>query len=236
VRQGHRPIGTLAAQVALVVAVVGAGAGCGATGPGHGKTTAGATTKGTPSRTAGTTAPATAAATPVTGHVNKGVHTGDLRSFLLPVPDDATVQGDPGGSPLALADAKDIVDSRDAAAARTELTTYGFQAADYRIYRSEDGRTTVTVKLTRFRTPALAAAYDEQHRYSYTGITPMPLAEPFPARAYRTVPGSAYHQMLATSHQGDVQFLVEIDTAPTPSPALLTALVKAQYHRLATGH
>jgi hypothetical protein len=72
-----------------------------------------------PPATAATTQPApahsvTASATPAApaehhaaGTVRHGVHSGDLRFFLLPAPADADVYGDPAGSPLSVRSCRD---------------------------------------------------------------------------------------------------------------------------------
>ena len=130
-----------------------------------------AATATTPSATptATNTAPSTpvsdsaTTAAPAAGTVRDGVHSGDLRFFLLPAPKDADVYGDPAGSPLT---SDDIASgAADPAASRRALTTYGFRGGAHRTYLTADGEAEVTIRLARFASPAKATGYYASHYY-----------------------------------------------------------------------
>ncbi|NUQ99893.1 MAG: hypothetical protein HOY79_26205 [Streptomyces sp.] len=79
-----------------------------------------------------------AASTPTaavaTGHVTRGgVHSGDLRYFLLPEPSDAVAVSDPSGAVITSAAA--VADSRSESRARAVLTEYAFRDARLRFVR-----------------------------------------------------------------------------------------------------
>lgn len=221
-------LATLAVVSALVIA------GCTAQGKSQSEPTVGARTA-TPAVTASPTTPPTTTPPPVTGHVTNGVHTGDLRYFFLPIPESAVPIGDPDGELLTPVN---IVDNPDATAAATVLRKYGFKTGYSRAYRAPDSHVQVDIKLARFGSPSLAAAYYRQHHYSGPEIRPLKLNEPFPVGAEETIPGSKYHQLLAFTYQGDVQITIRFDATDgsSPSRAQLTSLLEAQYQRLKTGH
>ncbi|MEU6849072.1 hypothetical protein ABZ901_03940 [Actinacidiphila alni] len=175
---------------------------------------------------------ASAPAARVSGHVSDGVHTGDLRFFLLPAPADADVYGDRDGSPYT---ADDIAGSAtDPADARAALTTYGFRSGAYRTYLTGDGAYEVSARLIRLGSPAEAAAYYRQHTYDGTRI---PLDGAYPARAYDLASASAESTgaVVAVSYQGDVQITLTLTGGTTPSARYVRGLLDAQYQRLRTG-
>lgn len=199
------------------------------------RTVAGAPAGATPSPAGTAAEPAPTGAAPagrLTGHVSKGVHSGDLRFFLLTPPGDADVYGDPAGEALS---ADDISSAAvDPAEARAALKTYGFRGGAYRTYLTADGVCEVTVKLARFGAPDQAAAYYEQGHFQGARIA---LAGAYPARAYRLTSASAESSdaVAAVSYQGDVQITLTVSSARTLSGGTLQRLLDAQYERLTTG-
>ncbi|MEV6009828.1 hypothetical protein AB0M29_23815 [Streptomyces sp. NPDC051976] len=172
-------------------------------------------------------------AAPAAGIVRDGVHSGDLRFFLLPAPKDADVYGDPAGSPLTRDDIAS--GAADPAASRRALTTYGFRGGAYRTYLTAGGEAEVTIRLARFGSPAKAAAYYASHYYEGKKIS---LTGGYPARAYHLASGSAESTdtVLAVSYQGDVHLTLTVTGSGTPSRALLQRLLDAEHRRLTTGH
>jgi hypothetical protein len=199
----------------------------GASSPSGSAAASGAAEAVTATPSAGSTTPGR-----LSGQVTKdGVHSGDLRYFLLPVPAGADDYDDPDGSVLT---ADDIaVASADQAGTRGALTTYGFRAGAYRTYLTADGATEVTVKLARFASPDQAAAYYGSLAPEGTALT---LGSSHPARGYRLSSGSAESSdaELAVSYQGDVQITVTVTGDQAPADTLLRDLVDAQFQRLAT--
>lgn len=240
-RRRGRLLSAAAGPVALVAVAVGAVAACGGSSPGAPDASATASRTGTsagseaspaPSDEAAEASPSAGADRHVTGQVKHGVHSGDLRFFLVPAPAEADVSGEPAGSPLS---ADDIAaQSPDQAAAKRSLTAYGFRAGAYRTYLTADGVSEVTVRLVRFAGPDQAAGYYSAQ--SYQGAT-IALDGSFPARAYNMASGSAESTdtLLATSYQGDVHITITVTGGRTPSSALLEHLLDAQYQRLSTG-
>jgi hypothetical protein len=167
------------------------------------------------------------------GQVAHGVHTGDLRYFLIPPPEHADVYGDPAGSADTAADV--AAGSADGSQAERDLKLYGFRAAATRTYLTADGVSEVTVDLVRLRGSSQAAAYCSASSYQADKLT---LHGSYPARGYNLSSGSAESAdtLLAVSYQGDVQFTISVTGGKTPSRALLQDLLDAQYQRLKTGH
>jgi hypothetical protein len=183
----------------------------------------------------GSAAPTASAApgTAPTGAVSDGVHSGDLRYFLIPPPAGADVYGDPAGSADTAADVAAADADQDKAA--RALSAYGFRAAATRTYLTADGVTEVTVELVRLRGTDQAAAYYAASGYQ---ATTLPLPGGYPARGYDLSSGSAEsaNTLLATSYQGDVHITISVTGGRAPSRALLQHLLDAQHQRLRTGH
>ncbi|MBY8882416.1 hypothetical protein [Actinacidiphila acidipaludis] len=178
---------------------------------------------------AATTAPSAA------GQVKGGVHTGDLRTFFLPAPQHALPYGDPDGDRL---DPVDVGDTTDRAVAVARLKQYHYAEGFGRTYSLPGDHLTVTIRLARFGSPALAAGYFGRLHYTGSAIRPLTLHEPFPVTAQQTVPGAPYRELFATTCQGDVQMMVRVVSTTNAMPARkqLTSLLEAQYQRLRTGH
>lgn len=187
--------------------------------------------------------PATASATPsdsptpaptpsstVRGKVKSGgIHTGDLRYFLLEPPADAEVYGDEDGTELTRSDV-----ANDVASVKSALGTYGFKTGVSRTYLTADGDTQITAKLARFSSPANATAYYSRLYFGGTRIT---LGGSHPAKAYRLSSSSAEStgSVIVVSHQGDVHITLSVTGAKTPGAGQLRRLLDQQYERLATG-
>ncbi|MDJ0345083.1 hypothetical protein QMK19_31190 [Streptomyces sp. H10-C2] len=168
----------------------------------------------------------------VKGQVSNGVHTGDLRFFLLTPPRDAEIYGDEAGSPLTAADLAS--GSADDAAAQRALTTYGFKSGAYRTYLTAGGGAEVSFKLSRFADPASAAQYYDTHYYEGDKLS---LPGGYPACAYHLKSGSdeSADTLLAISYQGDVHITITVTGGRMPDQKLLQGLLDAQYQRLKTG-
>jgi hypothetical protein len=176
---------------------------------------------------------ASASAQRASGTVEHGVHSGDLRFFLLPAPTDADVYGDPDGSPYTAEDA--AAGAANPSDAKAALKTYGFRSGAYRTYLTGDGVYEVTARLLRFGSAGQATAYYAQHTYDGGAIA---LDDTYPARAYRLTSDSAEstNAAVAVSHQGDVHITLTLTGSRSPSGALIQRLLDSQYQRLKTGH
>jgi hypothetical protein len=188
-----------------------------------------ATASATPSATPGDSPDPTPSST-VTGKVKSGgIHTGDLRYFLLRPPADAEVYGDEDGTELTRSEV-----ANDVASVKSALGTYGFRTGVSRTYLTADGGTQITAKLARFSSPANATAYYSRLYFGGTRIT---LGGSHPAKAYRLSSSSAEStgSVIVVSHQGDVHITLSVTGAKTPGTGQLRRLLDQQYERLATG-
>lgn len=179
-----------------------------------------------------TVTPSATATSTLKGQVSNGTHTGDLRFFLLTPPKDAEVYGDEAGSPLS---ADDLASgTKDEAAMKRALDSYGFRSGAYRTYLTAGGGAEVSVKLSRFADAASAAAYYNAHYYEGDKLT---LTGDYPARAYHLKSGSeeSTDSLLAISYQGDVHITITVTGGKTADPKLLQNLLDAEYQRLKTG-
>jgi hypothetical protein len=187
--------------------------------------TASATTGDSPTPT-----PTPTPSSTVKGKVKSGgIHTGDLRYFLLRPPADAEVYGDEDGTELTRSEV-----ANDVASVKSALGTYGFKTGVSRTYLTADGDTQITAKLARFSSPANATAFYSRLYFGGTRIT---LGGSHPAKAYRLSSSSAEStgSVIVVSHQGDVHITLSVTGAKTPGAAQLRRLLDQQYERLATG-
>lgn len=93
--------------------------------------------------------------TTVRGTVSNGRHDGDLRFFLLPIPEGGESYGPADGIPVTDEDMADQISG--GAEIMTALRAFGYKDAATRTYRTKDGKAEVTVTLLRFTTAARAA-------------------------------------------------------------------------------
>lgn len=166
------------------------------------------------------------------GRVSHGVHSGDLRYFLLTPPKGADTYGDENGTAL---NADDIAAySRDEAATSRVLKRYRYRTGAYRTYLTADGESEVTVRLARFSDAGNAAAYYNAFTYGGRKFT---MTGGHPSRGYDLASGSdeSTDALLAVSYQGDVHITITVTGGHTPDRTLLQSLLDQQYQRLAKG-
>lgn len=167
------------------------------------------------------------------GRVSHGVHSGDLRYFLLTPPKGAETYGDENGTAL---NADDIAaGGRDEAATTRVLKRYVYRSGAYRTYLTADGESEVTVRLARFSDAGNAAAYYNAFTYEGRRFT---MTGGHPSRGYDLASGSdeSTDALLAVSYQGDVHITITVTGGHTPDRTLLQSLLDQQYQRLAKGH
>ncbi|MFJ6212068.1 hypothetical protein ACIQGZ_01810 [Streptomyces sp. NPDC092296] len=189
-----------------------------------------------PSVTTAAPPPPTASPTPhptVTGRVSGDAHTGDLRFFLLPVPEDAEVYGDPAGTRMSLETvAKGFGNTSET---KRILDDYDFHSAAYRTYRTQDGSAEVTSRLIRFGNATKA-------NWFVTGMsmhgTPFSVPGVDGARGFLFKPEQpgGTGSLIGLFHQGDVEVEISVDVKGVPDKSVLTGLIKRQQQRLRTGH
>ncbi|MFB6891847.1 hypothetical protein ACFCX4_21365 [Kitasatospora sp. NPDC056327] len=187
--------------------------------------------------TAPPAAPAPGAGVPspadtVRGTVSGGRHDGDLRFFLLPIPEGGESYGPAEGMPVTDEELAGRI--TDGAEVITALRALGFKDAATRTYRTKDGKAEVTVTLMRFATAARAGEFAR----SYTmDLPPVEISGDPAARGYLRKPEQKAYtgSMSGISSQGDVQYVVDVDVKGDPDKALLNELMKRQRDWLTSG-
>ncbi|MGF1431433.1 hypothetical protein [Kitasatospora sp. LaBMicrA B282] len=172
-------------------------------------------------------------ASPLHGTVSGDTHGGDLRFFLLPVPAGAQPYGDQDGTALTVADlAKNY---RTPADTQQVLTSYGYQEAAYRRYRSGDGQSEVEAQLMRFSSGDDAKAFAQGAGYAQG--TPVPVAGDDAAKGFLFKPDQQAFtgELVGVSRVGDVEYEVRVYVKGAPDQALLADAMQRQHDRLGTG-
>ncbi|MEE1827574.1 hypothetical protein PUR61_36155 [Streptomyces sp. BE20] len=177
-------------------------------------------------------APAPKPASTVRGTVNGGKHEGDLRYFLLPIPEGGESYGPADGMTLTDEEVADEFNNRDTI--MRILRAYGYKDAATRTYRTADGKAEVTVTLLRFGSAGDTKEFAEGYTMS---LEPMEITGDPGARGYvRTPKQQAYTgSMTGISSQGDVQYTIDVDVKGTPDKALLSELMRRQRAWLTSG-
>jgi hypothetical protein len=189
-----------------------------------------------PSAAASSAAP-TPAPTPsstVHGTVSDGVHGGDLRYFLLPMPAGAESYGSADGTTLSTKDVADEFGNADEMP--SILRSYGYRddAAERR-YRTADGTSEVHVRLLRFKSRQMAKAFADGSKYS--SGHPFDIDGDSGAQGYMMKPEQEAWtgEMVGISFSGDIEYEVTVDVKGTPDKALLVDAMRRQRERLASG-
>ncbi|WP_157596957.1 hypothetical protein [Streptacidiphilus rugosus] len=209
---------------------LGAGPSASATPSGGASGHASATPSPTP--TAPTVAPSPTST--VKGTVSGNTHSGDLRFFLLPVPDGAQVFGDVNGNAQTCGDiAKGM---NNPSTSRRILNDYGCRGGAFRSFRTNDGVWTVNVQLIHFDGSSHSAdwvsglSFEHGDSFDISGVSQ--------AKGQSVAPSGANGNnglVIGISHDGDVEYEIDISGPGKPSRALLTQLMQRQEQRLNTG-
>lgn len=193
-----------------------------------------ATPSAAPSPTTASPTPAAPSPTPtVKGSVDGSSHSGDLRYFLLPVPDDAQAEGDINGTTMSLGDIANLMGNPSTS--KSILNSYGFTHAAYRTYRTNDGTLTVTARLIQFDGPGHASDWVTGLSFSSgSDFTPDGVSN---AKAVAHDPSSPEGVGLleGISHVGDVEYEIDVEGTGKLDHSLLAPLMKREEQRLGTG-
>jgi hypothetical protein len=187
----------------------------------------------TPSPPPTTASPTPSPSATVKGSVSGDSHSGDLRYFLLPVPDGAQVEGDPNGVSQSLGDIAKEMDNPNTS--RGILNDLGCQGGAYRSFVTNDGVWTVTVHLIHFDGPGHASdwvsglTFQRGDSFTVSGISDAI------GRSFDPSSNNGEGLVIGVSHVGDVEYEVNITGAGKPSRTLLTQLMQRQEQRLTTG-
>lgn len=192
-----------------------------------------------PSPAASSAAPSTApptTATPtstVTGQVDGGVHTGDLRFFLLPPPQGpSSVQGDPDGTTESLSDV--VSEYGGGSTVRSTLNSLDFKAACYRTYQDSNLGANVSIELIQFGGSSDSSAWLSGFSYSGKGIKSISVPGEPDAEGWSQDNDGTY-QVTGVYRDGDTFFDVAVFGSQPVSASDLGQVMRAEHARLADG-
>jgi hypothetical protein len=188
-----------------------------------------------PTTAASPTTATTATPVPtVTGSVSDGIHSGDLRYFLLPPPQGpSSVQGDPDGTTETLG-----VVVQDFYGGSSTVSGYlrqdGFKTACARTYQDSTLGANVTIELIQFGDPDESSAWLSGFSYDASGARSISVPGESTAEGWsRSSNGGS--ALLGVYREGDTFFQVSVyGTSPLPASDL-GELIAAQHSRLANG-
>ncbi|MEU6234254.1 hypothetical protein [Kitasatospora sp. NPDC047058] len=194
--------------------------------------TASASATPTPTAVPTTVAPVPKPASTVKGTVSGGRHEGDLRYFLLPIPDGGESYGPADGMPMTDDDVADLFGKQDGI--MRILKSYGYRDAATRMYRTADGKAEVTVTLLHFGSATQAGDFAKNYTMK---LDPIDIDGDPAAHGYVRKPKQQAYtgSMTGISSQGDVQYTIDVDVKGTPDKALLSELMKRQREWLSSG-
>ncbi|MQS13089.1 hypothetical protein F7Q99_12530 [Streptomyces kaniharaensis] len=172
-------------------------------------------------------------ASTVKGTVNGGKHDGDLRFFLLPIPDGGESYGPADGRTMTSEDVAAMFGKQDGI--MDILGSYGYKEGATRMYRTADGKVEVTVTLLHFGSTAMATEF--VRGYTVKSQDPIDIDGDPNAHGYVHKPRQQAFtgSMTGISSQGDVQYTIDVEVKGTPDKALLSDLMKRQREWLSSG-
>ncbi|MDH6137401.1 hypothetical protein P3T37_006833 [Kitasatospora sp. MAA4] len=166
------------------------------------------------------------------GTLSGSTHGGDLRYFLVPIPDGGESYGPADGAALTTDDlAKEYDSSTDI---KSVLNSYGYQESVYRKYRTADGSMEVSARLMRFSSASSARQFAANASFS-TGDS-FDLDGDSGGRGFLFKPDQQAFpgHLIGVSAVGDVEYEVSVDVKGDPDKALLTDAMKRQRDRLSS--
>jgi hypothetical protein len=184
------------------------------------------------------TAPTSASPTPtptptVTGSVSDGIHSGDLRYFLLPPPQGASsVQGDPNGTTETIDDVLAAYD--DASTARSNLEQLDFKTACTRTYQDSTMGANVTIELMQFGSSAESQEWFSDFEFSGGGYQSISVSGESGAEGWSYADNGTY-ELIGAYREGDTFYEVTIFSSQLIPAPDLGQVVSAEHARLANG-
>jgi hypothetical protein len=185
------------------------------------------------------TAPSTAsvaAATPkstVTGSVSGGVHSGDLRYFLLPPPQGASsVQGDPDGDTETLDEA--VTAYGGDSGQKSILAQAGFKTAAERTYQDTTMGANVRILLIQFGSSSESQQWLDGISFSGSGYASISVPGVSGALGWSYAKDN-YYELVGLYREGDTYFEVHLYGQQLIPASDLGQVVSAEHSRLAKG-
>ena len=169
----------------------------------------------------------------VKGYVNGSTHSGDLRFFLLPVPNDALAYGDTDGTAESLSDiAKEMSNS---STSKSILEQFGCSGGAYRIYRTNDGQYTVTARLIHFDSSSHASDWVSGMTFGHGNTFDISGISNAKGLALNPSDSNGVGTLMGLSHVGDVEYEIDIQGTGSLDHSLLTPLMQREEQLLNTG-
>ncbi|MGW3040970.1 hypothetical protein ACWC9T_13225 [Kitasatospora sp. NPDC001159] len=172
-------------------------------------------------------------ASTVKGTVNGSTHEGDLRYFLLPIPDGGESYGPADGMAMTHDEVSAMFGKPDDI--DTLLKDLGYKDGALRTYRTADGKAEVTVTLLHLGSADIASRFVKF--YNIKSQEPIDIDGDPNAHGFRKKPKNEAFtgSMTGIGSQGDVQYTIDVEVKGTPDKALLNDLMKRQREWLASG-
>ncbi|MFE5587864.1 hypothetical protein [Kitasatospora sp. NPDC056531] len=169
----------------------------------------------------------------VKGTVNGSKHEGDLRYFLLPIPDGGESYGPADGMALTHDNVSEMFGKPDDI--DTLLGNMGYKDGATRTYRTADGKAEVTVTLLHLGSADIASRFVKF--YNIKSEEPIDIDGDPNAHGFRKKPKNEAFtgSMTGIGSQGDVQYTIDVEVKGTPDKALLSDVMKRQREWLASG-
>jgi hypothetical protein len=207
----------------------GVGAGASATGSAKAKPAASPSTAATSASPKPTPTPSST----VTGSVSDGIHSGDLRFFLLPPPQGpSSVQGDPDGTSESIDDV--LATYSDSSQVRTYLEQAGFKTAATRTYQDSTMGANVTVQLLQFDSSTGSENWLSTFEFSGDGYQSISVPGESGAEGWSYAKDGTY-ELVGAYREGDTFMQVTIYGAQSVPAQDLGQVISAEHSRLANG-
>jgi hypothetical protein len=222
---------------AYTAPAAGTGSGTGSAGGVTASATGGKKAKPSASpSTAATSASPKPTPTPsstVTGSVSDGIHSGDLRYFLLQPPQGpSSVQGDPSGTSETIDDVLATYD--DASQARTYLEQLDFKTAATRTYQDSTMGANVTVQLLQFGSSEDSENWLSTFEFNGSGYQSISVPGESGAEGWSYAKDGTY-ELVGAYREGDTFMQVTIYGAQSVPAQDLGQVISAEHSRLANG-
>ena len=232
------PVDVTAVNASAYAAPAGSAGAAGASGA---KSTASASAKSKSSASASpSAAPTSASPTPsptptstVTGSVSDGVHSGDLRYFLIPPPQGpSSVQGDPDGNTETLDEAVTYYGGQSGQ--DSVLQQAGFNTGCDRTYQDSTMGANVSIQLIQFNSKDDAEQWAQGVSLNGADFASIPVPGETNAKGWSYAKDGSY-TLIGMYYKGDTFFQVNIFATQSIPATALGQTVYAEYSRLANG-
>jgi hypothetical protein len=171
----------------------------------------------------------------VTGKVANGLHSGDIRYFLLPVPADGSVIGTPDGDTLTAAQVSQLYSN--SADVLKSLQRLNYKDGATRRYQTADGKYHVWSRILHFAAADAAQAWalgdKPKPEWTEFAIPGYPDEKGYDISSVDATTGEA--RLRAVGFRGDVFFEVDVFGEPPVDHTVLVDRVRKQIARLDTG-